>query len=61
MVIMGYNKFTSVTKVALLFTIFIEIRITVGKLAVGSFGLTKAANRQPLTCQPNFDENAIGN
>jgi hypothetical protein len=56
-----YNKFTQVVEAVLLFTIFIEIRFTVGKLAVGSFGSTEAANRQLLTCQPYFDKNAIGN
>jgi hypothetical protein len=40
----GYNKFTRVCEASVLFTIFIEIRVTGGKLTVGSFGSTEAAN-----------------
>jgi hypothetical protein len=51
-----YSKFTQIVEAVLLFTIFVEIRFTVGKFAVGSSGSTEAANRKPY-----FDENAIRN
>jgi CHAT domain-containing protein len=55
------NKFIRVCEACVLFPIFIEFWLAVGRFAVGCVGSNEAANRKPLTRQPNFDENGVGN